>query len=416
MKVVHFNTFEGGGGAAKASLALHRAMLELDVDATLVVHRKNSSDATVVGLPPSQLGFLKKRLVPWVLSAIHHVLYRPMEKWTFGLFGNRSITQHRKVRKADIISLSWVSWFLDVEAIGQLLKQNKPVVWTFYDMWAFTGGCHYSGECRRFTSQCGNCPQLRSSKERDISKWLWSKKKHAWDTANLTIVCPSPWLAEDVRKSGLLAGVRVEIIPTGIDDSLFKPQSKPDARSSLGLPQDKKLILFIATRGFANERKGGRLLEQSLQALSEINSGAFPDVVVLGRKQGVSSLSDKYIIHSREFNDDVSLASLYVACDVLVAPSKADTLPLTVLQSMACGTPCVAYGIGGMGDVIEHMKNGYLAQPFDVMDFAKGIDFVLSDSLRHDALSAESIDKIHTGFTAKHEAEHYLKLYKELLS
>jgi len=416
MKLVHFNTFEGGGGAAKASLALHRAMLDLGVEATLFVHRKTSLDTTVVGLPPSKFGLLNKRLIPRFLSVIHYMLYRPLETWSFGLFGNRSVTRHGKVKEADIISLSWVSWFLDIDAIGQLLKQNKPVVWTCYDMWAFTGGCHYAGDCDLFTASCGSCPQLGHADGRDISQWLWEKKKKSWDISWLTIVCPSRWLAECVRKSGLLSEVRVEVIPTGIDISTFKPMSKIDARNLSGLPLDKKLVLFIASRGFANERKGGKLLEESLHVLHDLYQGDVPDIVILGHRQGASSVDEKYTIHSKAFNDDLSLARLYAACDVLVAPSKADTLPLTVLQSMACGTPCVAYDAGGMGDVIEHLNNGYLAQPFDIGDFARGIDFVLADESRHTSFSTASINKIHTGFTAKHEAGHYLQLYEELLS
>jgi len=416
MRLVHFNTFEEGGGAAKASLALHRAMLELNVEASLIVHRKSSDDPTVIGKPPVRFGPLQKKLLPWLLSAVHHVLYRPLEVWTFGIFGNRAITRHPSVEAADIISLSWVSWFLDIETIGYLLKKNKPVVWTCYDMWAFTGGCHYAGDCNNYTEHCGNCPQLGSSKEQDVSRRIWEKKKQCWDLSMLTMVCPSDWLAGSVRNSGLLGDVRVEVIPTGIDASTFRQIPREAARKRLGLPLEKKLVLFIATTGFANERKGGRLLEQSLHVLHEMSAGDLPDIVVLGRRQSASSVNERFTVHSREFNDDESLANLYAACDVSVAPSKADNLPLTVLQSMACGTPCVAFDVGGMGDAIEHRTNGYLAQPFDLRDFAEGIDFVLSDAVRYDALSAECLNKIHSGFTSRHEAEQYLKLYEELLS
>jgi len=415
MKVVHFNTFEGGGGAGKASLALHRELLALGVDATLIVHRKTTLEPSVVGLPPAWHGLFNNKLIPRFLSALHFVLYRPLETWSFGLFGNNSIIQHSKVKEADIISLSWVSWFLDIDSIGQLLKQRKPVVWTCYDMWAFTGGCHYAGNCDLYTTNCGSCPQLGHANSWAISQWLWKKKQKSWDTTNLTIVCASHWLTDSARNSALLEKVRVEVIPTGIDVSVFKPMSKADARNLLGLPLDKKLVLFIASRGFANERKGGKLLEESMNILYSIHQGALPDIVVLGQRQSNSSVQNKFTLHPREFNDDLSLARLYAACDVLVAPSKADNLPLTVLQSMACGTPCVAYDVGGMRDVIEHSNNGYLAQPFDVKDFALGIDFILTDESRHDSLSKACINKIHTGFTSKHEAQAYVRLYEELL-
>lgn len=416
MKIVHFNTFEGGGGAAKASLALHRAMLALGVDATLAVYRRISSDVSVIGLTPTRFAFLEFKFIPRFLSAIHYLIYRPLETWSFGVFGSRSIIQHKKVNEADIISLSWVAWFLDIKAIGRLLEQGKPVVWTCYDMWAFTGGCHYSGECDRYISSCGSCPQLGKVSSRDISSWQWEKKNQLWDISRLTIVCPSKWLAECVQKSSLLGKVgRIEVIPTGVDESIFSPMSKSEARKLLGFPLERKLILFIASRGFENERKGGRLLEKSLHFLHAIYEGVLPEVVILGHRQGNSSLHKKFTIHSKQFSDDMSLSRLYSACDVLVAPSTADTLPLTVLQAMACGTPCVAYDVGGMGDVIEHQNNGYLAEPFDVEDFAKGIDFVLADAERYDLLAANGLNTIHAGFTSTYEAGQYLKLYEELL-
>jgi glycosyltransferase involved in cell wall biosynthesis len=415
MKLVHFNTFDEGGGAAKASRALHRAMLDLDVDATLIVHRKSSDDPSVIGKSPSRFALFGKRLLPWLLSAFHFILYRPFEVWSFGILGNRAITRDPRVEAADIISLSWVAWFLDVEAIGELLNKNRPVVWTCYDMWAFTGGCHYAGECDNYTGNCGNCPQLGSGRERDISRWLWEKKNKCWDLSRLTVVCPSEWLADSVRNSGLLGGIRVEVIPTGIDESVFKPIPRDTAREQMGLPGDKKLVLFIASRGFANERKGGGLLEQSLHILHRSAQVDLPDIVILGHRQSDSTVHDVFTVHSREFNDDSSLANLYAACDVSVIPSKADNLPLTVLQSMACGTPCVAFDVGGMGSAIDHLNSGYLAQAFDTEDFAAGISYLLADDSRREAFSAACVAKIDAGFTSRQEARRHLNLYRELL-
>ncbi|MEH6636966.1 MAG: glycosyltransferase [Halioglobus sp.] len=415
MKIVHFNTFEGGGGAAKASLALHRAMLLQKTDSKLVVHRRTSSDESVIGRSPSRLGLRNKRLIPWLLSAVHRVLWRPLETWTFGVFGDRTIPHHRVVEEADIIALSWVGWFLDVDSIQTLLAYDKPVVWTCYDMWAFTGGCHYSGDCDQYAAKCEQCPQMGNALAQKIPQQIWANKKDHWDTSRLTVVCPSDWLAEKVRQSGLLGGRRVEVIPTGIDTTVYRPSSRQVARNSLGLPQDKPLVLFIATRGFANERKGGPLLQESLHFLHSIQQDKLPDIVVLGRRQSTSDLHSKFKIHSLEFDDDESLALLYSACDVLVAPSKADTLPLTVLQAMACGTPCVAYDAGGMADAIEHTRNGYLANAFDTEQFARGINFILTDSARHESLAAQSVARIKSGFTAEIEAKRYLELYTELL-
>jgi len=415
LKVVHFNTFDGGGGAAKASYSLHKTLLALDVKSSLVVHRKSFENNTIIGLSPSKYKLFRQRIVPRILSVIINLLYRPIEMWSLGFELANKVIDHQKVADADVISLSWVSWFLGLRSIGKLLDLGKPVVWTLYDMWSFTGGCHYSGECTGYEQGCGQCPQLRSGNANDISSWVWKSKKKLWNTKALTLVCPSHWLARSTQKSALFSGVRVEVIPSGVDVSLYRPMERQHCRELLDLPMERKLILFVASKGFANKRKGGDLLEKALYRLSEKYADSSVELVLLGQRQSFTGLEKIYNIHFRSFYDDESLAALYSACDVLVAPSRADNLPLTVLEAMACGTPSVAFDIGGMSEVIEDKKNGCLAKPFDCDSLAEGIYYILSNT-DVESMSKRAVEKIHSGYTAEQEAKQYVSLYEELLA
>ena len=115
-------------------------------------------------------------------------------------------------------------------------------------------------------------------------------------------------------------------------------------------------------------------------------------------------------------HDDVTLSLVYSAADVFVTPSKEDNLPNTVLESLACGTPCVAFNIGGMPDLIEHQKNGYLAQPFDTSDLARGIQWVLEDSSRYAQLGDRARKKVETEFNQTIQTQRYLSLFNKIIN
>ena len=417
MKIVHFNTFEGGGGAAKASLALHRAMLDLDVDASLIVHRKTSADPTVIGGPPTRFGPFRKKLLPWVLSKLHHLWYRPLEVWTFGVFGNRSITRQREVEDADIISLSWVSWFLDIEAIGQLLKKNKPVVWTCYDMWPFTGGCHYDNLCGRYEISCGKCPVIRSNKANDVSHKTLQRKLRSWAEINLTIVTPSKWLANCAKKSSLFKEFQINVIPNTVNLGLFKPWDKEFARDILRLPQDKLLILAGALNIQSDPRKGFHYLLKALTSISSENIAKDIEIIIAGSMSPQTPLQLDLPIHYLGFlHDEISMALAYSAADIFVAPSMQDNLPNTIIESLACGTPCAAFDIGGMPDMIQHKRNGYLAAPFEAEDLAAGLVWMLNSTKRLNELSQDSRNKALQDYNPKKITDLHIQIYKKLLS
>jgi glycosyltransferase involved in cell wall biosynthesis len=100
--------------------------------------------------------------------------------------------------------------------------------------------------------------------------------------------------------------------------------------------------------------------------------------------------------------------------DVFVAPSIQDNLPNTVMEAMACGTPSIAFNIGGMPDMIDHKQNGYLAEPFDEADFAHGIRWILADEQRYHTLAAQARLDAEIRFDLKKIAARYAALYEEI--
>ena len=402
------------GGAARAAYRLHRGLKNIGVDSQMLVQNKQSDDYTVIG-PVSKIDKGIGKLKP-TLDGLPIQLYAHRDRSTYSVqwLPDNLAAQVAQINP-DVIHLHWINGgYLKIETIA---KFKKPIVWTLHDMWAFTGGCHYNGDCMNYTNSCGACPQLHSNKEKDLSRWVWQRKAKAWQNLNLTIVTPSHWLAKCAASSSLLKNLRIEVIPNGLDTQQYKPIEKSVARSILSLPEDKQLILFGAMSATSDPNKGFNFLQSALQNLSQSGWREQVELVVFGSSQPKNptelGLKSHYL---GRLNDDISLSLVYAAADVFVSPSVQDNLPNTVMESLACGTPCVAFDIGGMPDMIDHQQNGYLAKPFDVEDLARGIAWVLEDKHRWVALSQRGREKVENDFTVKAQAEKYISLYQSLIA
>lgn len=316
----------------------------------------------------------------------------------------------------DLIHLHWIhAGFM---SLGDLAGLRAPLVWTAHDMWALTGGCHYDEECGRHASGCGSCPILHSQDPRDLSARRWQARESAYAPLDLTVVSPSRWLGDLVRSSPLFKGKRVEVIANGIDLQAFKPLDRAFARHALGLPAEGRVLLFGAVNASTDPRKGHDLLQAAMGHLAQRFGSEELVLAVFGSTPARRETSFGFRTwHFGHLGDELSLALLYAAADVFVAPSRQDNLPNTLVEALACGTPCVAFDIGGMPDLIQHRHNGYLAAPFDAKDLAEGLAWVLSsddDRPRRLAEAARQFACEH--FDLAVQTRRHLDLYRELLS
>jgi len=413
MKILHLNASDISGGAARAAYRIHKSLQGIGIDSKMLVQTKLSDDKTVIG-PGNKV---KKGLA----------LLRPTLDSTFkNLFSGGSKTifspawlpfsdipsQIRSI-SPEIIHLHWICGsMLRIEELQQI---KKPIIWTLHDMWAFTGGCHYSDGCVHFQQSCGNCPQLNRSSKNDLSRSIFMRKKKAWEGLDITLITPSNWLAEYAKKSCLFGRHRVEVIHNGLDLNLFKPINKTTVREIWNFPINKKLILFGAMRATSDHKKGFDLLYDGIKQLTNKWSGK-AELIVFGASEPESPPDFGLPVHYLGcLHDEVSLSLLYAAADVMIVPSRQDNLPNTVVESLACGTPVVAFDIGGMPDMINHQLNGYLAKSFDVSDLAAGIDCVLPNENHHKELCINAREKAVACFDIKKVAMHYADLYESIV-
>jgi glycosyltransferase involved in cell wall biosynthesis len=417
MKILHLSTTDIDGGAARAAYRLHQGLQAEGVQSQMLVQEASSGDRTVTA-PKSSLmqGIARSKITLDVLPLkFLYPRWQRSDPFSLQWLPDRSYDQIQALQP-DIINLHWIgAGFIRPQTIARL---RQPLVWTLHDMWALTGGCHYSGACDRYQGRCGACPSLQSHSDADVTRWQWQAKAKAWSVANLTIVAPSEWLGKCAAASSLLGNHRIEVIPNGLDLQVYRPIPQAIARDLMRLPMDKKLLLFGAMNATSDPRKGFQLLQPAMQQLSQAGWGdrMHPlELVVLGANAPAQPLDLGFKIHYLgKLGDDLALAAAYSAVDAVVIPSLQDNLPNVVMEAMACGTPCIGFNLGGLPDMINHQTNGYLVRPLEVEDLAMGIQWVLGDGDRLNALSQQARFKAEQAFALGLQAQRYTQLFTEL--
>ena len=413
MKILTINTVDNSGGAGRAAYNSHRGLLDIGLDAKMLVAKKGSSDPTVIGplgsyqKLRSMLSMRADSLPLKMYASSNRNLHSPA--W-FSSFNKKQLNQI----DPDIVHLHWVQGgFFSINDISNL---NKPIVWTLHDMWPFSGGEHYSDGSLRYIE--GYYSQNRQADESgfDLNKWVWKRKLAAFQRIkNLTIVAPCQWMAQSAKESILFKNRRIEVVPVGLNHQLYKPRDKEVVRNILDMPSDKKIILIGAMNFLKDTRKGGKYLKKAFEILA--GSGYSKDYVVyvLGTSAPANDQGFGFPTHYFGANrDDLSLALLYSAADVFVAPSIQENFSATVFESLSCGTPVVAFDIGGMPDMITQKQNGYLAKPYLVDDLAAGIKWVLEDS-SWSQLSKNAREFIENECTLEIQAKRYKNIYDSMI-
>ncbi len=420
MKILHVNTFDIQGGAARAAFRLNKALNKLKVNSKMLVQSKIGDDINVKNIAETKIQKGLAKIRPYC-EALPLKLYKNRQKVPFSVARTGvDICNNKYVSEADLINLHWINGgFLSLENIKKLGQLNKPIVWTLQDMWSFTGGCHYSGGCIKYKKKCGKCPILNSSKDRDLTRRIWEKKNKFYKKINLTIVTCSNWLAQRAKISPLFKDLRVEIIPNSIDINIFKPIKKEIARDILNLPKNKFFILFGAMSVTSDKRKGFYYLNEAMKKIKNDYPQIKNDIELLVFGASYSEDFNKLSIKTHfldRLNDDYSLALCYGAADIFVGPSLEEAFGLTYIEAMACNTPCVAFDYSGPKDIINHKQNGYLTEYKSVDDLAQGICWIFKDKNRLIVMGKKARQKVLDNYTYDIVGNKYLKLYKELLN
>jgi glycosyltransferase involved in cell wall biosynthesis len=319
----------------------------------------------------------------------------------------------RQIPPSDVINLHWIANFLDLGAFFRWLPKSMPLVWTLHDMAAFTGGCCHAMGCGKFTQKCGACPQLGSTNEGDVTRDIWLRKEKYYgsiDAERFHIVTPSNWLGSELKRSPLLSRFPHSVIPYGLDLEVFQPRDRNLSRELLGIPQGLKVILFVSN-GLVR-LKGFHLL---MEALKEIDAST--PLFLLSIGLGSSAVLERFQHNAiSSIKEDGLLSLMYSAADVFVLPSLADNLPNTMLESMACGTPVVAFGAGGIPDGVRPGVTGLLARTGDVAELRAAMLELLANDGKRAEMSANCRRIAVAEYGLELQAKRYLEIYESLLA
>lgn len=380
LRVATFCTLDHGGGGLGSQRRVE-ALRRTGVDAKIFCVFKKSDKEHVFQVPyaapltaeTSQDDLRAAWRAAAVLTRAEHPGLKAREMFS----KPGSVVDFRDLKpvfeNADIVHMHWVAGLVDYDHTEELA--DKPVVWTFADMNAFTGGCHYSEGCEGYKDQCQDCPLLERGS--DLAHKAWQKKRAAYaKIKNLHIICPSQWLADCAKASSLIGDREIHMIPNAFPVDRFTPTNKMVARLKLGLPLDKKLIVFGAD-SLNNRRKGGDILAASVGRLRKMGHAKGVEGVFFGSANLDLGIKGHNMGH---ISDERKLSLIHAAADVFAFPSREDNAPLTVAEALLSGTPVVAFPVGNVPEMITHKETGYIARYTDAADFAAGLAWALKDT------------------------------------
>ena len=419
MKILLIGKHPRTGGAAIASSRLMEALKAKQVDVKMLVQK---GEEKLKGIHSTTHGVVKRQinLFRFILERLVFLRQERSKniRFLFSLANTgENISRNPHVMEADIIHLHWINaGFLSLKSLRELLSLGKPIVWTFHDMWPFTGGCHYALDCKEYTRECGECPYLKKPAKGDLSHRIWKKKRGLFKESRVNVITPSSWLQECVEASSLLSHWPVTTIHNPVSSEIFKPVDREEACRNLGLDPSKKYILFGAAT-MKNVLKGYNYFLEATRKLA-LEPGVEQDVEILlfGKTRGDVGQTFPLKTRNIAFVQSMrTIVELYSVAHLFAIPSLQDNLPNTIIESMLCGTPVVGFSTGGIPEMITHKESGYLAEYKSSDDLAAGMSWVLS-SESYDQLSAETRSLALERFSIDRSVEKHLDLYKKILN
>jgi glycosyltransferase involved in cell wall biosynthesis len=301
--------------------------------------------------------------------------------------------------QTDIFNLHWIGD--ETISLSQISKIKKPIIWTLHDMWAFTSTEHFLERNKNnFYSNIENLSFLR--------KFFLIKKKNFYNK-NLNFVTNSEWLETLARKSYLLKNFNIKTIYNPVDTKIWKRDKSINLKQKLNLNRSKRYILFGAHGGLVNYRKGGDLFIDSLKYIKYLNKDV--EIVVLGGDRNFVDKINGFIFHFRKISFNLRIQiSYHSIANITVVPSRAESIPQFAVETLLCNNPVVAFNIGGFNEILENKKSGYLAKPFDIKDFSKGIEFSLNK------IVSKNLEKNRENIVRKFDDELVGREYKNLIN
>lgn len=419
MKTLHIFTTDQGG-AAKAAIRLHLGLKSIGVQSKMLTLPRTSSDTDIVpyitnnNIVKRAWNKIRNRLVSFEFNVYKNTRLKGLDIFT----DDKSIyavSKHPLIEEANIIHLHWIAGMVNYTEFFPNVM-NKPIIWTLHDSNPFTGGCHVPGECTKYETGCGSCPQSGSKDPNDLPGRIFKRKGKAYKDGNIHLVTPSKWLRDCAKRSLLFKKFPIDIIPNAVPTSVFIKRNKQLSRDLLNLPQDKTLILFGAA--YKTENKGFSYLSKSLKILNSKMDTSKIALVAFGPKQDLVRLSKnvEFPIHQLGYiKDETLLSSVYSAADIFIMSSLWENFSNVILESFACAIPVIGFNAGGTSDMIKPYETGLIAEPKNTQNLADKIEYMITHLKERQEMGKNARKLVEQEYTLQTQAKRYLNLYKKIL-
>ena len=407
LEVLHLATYESFGGAARASQRIYQALKTWPILCHMFTLLKTSEDESIFVVQPKEPHEQLKYIHALLTSNQKQKLGKNVILESYGEI-SAGILDKINEHQAPLVHLHWINNLLSIEDIGKI---NKLIVWTLHDMWPFSGIEHISYDSDAFFYE--NSPKV--TLDNNLSLDTFRLKQEYWYQQKFTLVAPSHWLADCARRSILFNNCDISVIPHPIDYDFWSPKNPTNSRVKLNFDINKKQILFLGQNAINDSNKGWDLLQEVLLTFFQSSDIEF-ELVVVGHSGEIVS-NYPYKIHSvGEISDDEILIDLYSAVDLLVVPSRFEAFSQVTLEAQSCGLPVVGFNIGGIPDILIHKKTGWISATFDLIDFSKGINWILKEEGRSEKLGLNGRKNVIKKFSSERVSKQYYDLYQKVLT
>lgn len=401
MKILHINTNELRGGAARVMMRLVKTQLELGHNCKVLVGKKESSSHVTFPFDTLQNGNIEQECVKEGY----------LDYSNLGAF---LLPENPIVKEADVIHLHNLHGnYFHPYALSSL-SHVKPVVWTLHDMQSITGHCSYSHDCDQWISGCGECRYLEEYPKLHVDRTELNllEKLDVYNHSKLNVVAVASWLGKMARK-GILSNHPIEVILNGVDVSTYHPKNKKKMKEKYGIPTDQLIIGAVANGGaFGQDRKGGHYVQAIINRLIEEKHNILL-VNVGSEKQGFES---DYIYNVGYISSEEEMSEVYNTFDIFLFPSVADTCPLVISEAMACGVPIVTFETGGIPEIVKHGKTGFVAPLKNLEELYKYTETLIKDRDLLKAFSNEALEYSVSNFEHRDVAEKYISVYEKAIT
>ena len=402
INILHVVGGSSEGGAAKGATNLHNAMIRFGMNSFIIYgfhkSKKDNVDKNIIN-KSYFINYLQSRILIFFDRMILK-FYVNRKKYIFssGLFGI-NLNSVIKKNKIDILNLHWVNHgMLNINSIKLI---QIPIVWTIRDAWVFTGGCHFLSECNNYQFGCGKCPQLKSSKENDLSRYIFKiKKKNISKVKKIKFVAISNFMKQKAIKSPLIKN-EVDVIPNIVNFKDFQSYDKIISRKKLGLDTKSKTILFQNNSG--EEWKGTNTIDEIKKNLSNDFQ-----LISFGNGEGYKNIKNFGYINNYK---DLSL--IYSSTDIFVFLSEQEPFGKVLFEAAWCGAKVACFKNGG---TFEYYNNEDWWTVFESSD-PKKMANQISSALKTDHCKLHEVHRqLALKLDDKLVVDAYQKIYNKLLN